>query len=51
MTKLYEAKAGKVSAVINFIEEMLPDTDLIPSFTLMMFYTYVFKTEDKTKDL
>ena len=43
MTKLYKGRPGKVAAVINFVEEALPGVDLVPSFTLMWFYTYVFK--------
>ncbi len=43
MTKLYAGRAGKVAAVISFVEEALPMLDIIPSFTLMWLYTYVFK--------
>lgn len=50
MTKLYQRKAGKVGAIINFIEELLPGTDFIPTFTLMWFYTYVYKNQDKAED-
>lgn len=50
MTKLYQRKAGKVGAIINFIEELLPGTDFIPTFTLMWFYTYVYKNQDKVED-
>ena len=42
MTKLYKGKAGKVAAVVSFVEEALPGFDVIPTFTLMWFYTYVF---------
>jgi len=42
MTKLYKGKPGKVAAVINFVEEALPGFDIIPTFTLMWLYTYVF---------
>ena len=42
MTKLYKGKPGKVAAVINFVEEALPGFDVIPTFTLMWLYTYVF---------
>lgn len=42
MTKLYVGRAGKVAAVISFVEEALPMLDIIPSFTLMWLYTYVF---------
>jgi hypothetical protein len=44
MTKLYKGKPGKVAAVVNFVEEALPGFDIIPTFTLMWLYTYVFKT-------
>ena len=47
MTKLYKGKSGKIAGVITFIEEALPFMDVVPSFTLMWFYTYVFKKEDK----
>lgn len=50
MTKLYQGKAGKVGAIINFIEELLPGTDFIPTFTLMWFYAYVYKNQDKVED-
>lgn len=45
MTKLYKGKIGKIAAVITFVEEALPFTDVIPTFTIMWFYTYVFKSE------
>ncbi|MCB0447617.1 MAG: hypothetical protein KDD03_08915 [Gelidibacter sp.] len=48
MTKMYKGKSGKVAAVITFIEEALPGFDIIPSFTLMWLYTYVFSNEEKT---
>lgn len=43
MTRMYKGKIGQVAGVVTFIEEILPGFDLIPSFTLMWFYTYVFK--------
>ncbi|WP_339918108.1 hypothetical protein [Yeosuana marina] len=42
MTKLYKGRSGKVAAVINFVEEALPGVDVVPTFTLMWLYTYVF---------
>ncbi len=42
MTKLYKGKPGKIAAVVNFVEEALPGFDVIPTFTLMWFYTYIF---------
>ncbi len=47
MTKLYKGKKGKVAAVIAFVEEAMPWLDIIPTFTLMWFYTYVFNSGNK----
>jgi hypothetical protein len=47
MTKLYKGKTGKIAAAISFIEEALPGLDIIPTFTLMWLYSYVFKSEDE----
>lgn len=51
MTKLYKGRNGKVAAVFSFIEEALPGLDIIPTFTLMWLYTYIFsnKTQDTSK--
>lgn len=43
MTRLYKGETGKIAGVISFIEEIIPGTDFIPTFTLMWLYTYVFK--------
>ena len=45
MTKLYKGKKGKIAAAITFVEEALPFLDIIPTFTLMWLYTYVFNKE------
>lgn len=50
MTKLYKGKTGKVAALINFVEEALPGVDLVPTFTLMWFYTYVFARKKTKKE-
>ncbi|MEY8849104.1 hypothetical protein AB9K26_09820 [Psychroserpens sp. XS_ASV72] len=47
MTKLYKGKTGKIAAVVTFIEEALPWFDVIPTFTLMWLYTYVFSSKKK----
>jgi len=47
MTKLYKGRSGKIAATLAFIEEALPFVDIIPTFTLMWLYTYVFKSESK----
>ena len=41
MTKMYQGKSGKVAGVVTFIEELVPGLDIIPTFTIMWFYTYV----------
>jgi len=46
MTKLYKGKTGKIAAAISFLEEAMPGLDVIPTFTLMWLYTYVFKTKE-----
>jgi hypothetical protein len=46
MTKIYKGTAGKIAGIFSFLEEVLPFTDFIPSFTIMWFYTYVFKKEN-----
>lgn len=43
MTKMYKGTAGKVAGVITFVEEIIPYVDIVPSFTLMWLYTFVFK--------
>lgn len=45
MMKLYKGKSGKIAGIITFVEEALPGFDVIPTFTLMWLYTYVFKKE------
>jgi len=43
MVWMYKGTMAKVAGVVSFIEEILPATDIIPSFTLMWFYTYFIK--------
>tara|TARA_R110002167_G_scaffold41832_5_gene127682 strand:- start:715 stop:1020 length:306 start_codon:yes stop_codon:yes gene_type:complete len=49
MTRLYKGKIGQAAGFITFIEELSPGLDLIPTFTIMWFYTYVFKGAKKSK--
>jgi len=52
MTKLYKGKTDKIAGAVAFIEEIMPGMDVIPTFTLMWLYTYVFnktKKEDTTE--
>ena len=45
MTRMYKGNPGKIAGFIAFIEEIVPGLDVIPSFTLMWLYTYVFKVD------
>ena len=46
MTSLFKGTSGKVAAVINFIEEAFPGLDIIPTFTIMWLYTYLFSKQN-----
>lgn len=43
MTLMYKGRVGKVAGFLTFLEEIIPFTDIIPSFTLTWLYTYYFK--------
>lgn len=45
MSEMYPGRKGKLASVLVFLEEILPGTDIIPTFTLMYLYTYVWKKE------
>ncbi|MEN2412752.1 hypothetical protein [Flavobacterium mesophilum] len=47
MTKMYKGRVGKVASVLTFVEEILPLTDVIPSFTITWIYTYYFQKRNK----
>jgi hypothetical protein len=47
MTDMYQGNTGKVAAVVVFLEEILPFTDFVPTFTLMWIYTYVIAPAPK----
>jgi hypothetical protein len=49
MTKMYEGRVGKVAGVLTFVEEILPFTDVMPSFTLTWIYTYWIKSNNEEK--
>ena len=49
MTKMYEGRVGKVAGILTFVEEILPFTDVVPSFTLTWIYTYWIKNKDNDK--
>lgn len=45
MTWMYKGSIGKMAAVFTVLEEIIPFTDVIPSFTLTWIYTYLIKPE------
>jgi hypothetical protein len=51
MSEMYPGKKGKVASALVFLEEILPGTDIIPTFTLMWIYTFVWKKEENYNDI
>lgn len=47
MSYMYKGRVGKVAGVLTFLEEIIPFTDVVPSFTLTWLYTYYFRKEKK----
>jgi hypothetical protein len=47
MTRMYKGRVGKIAGILTFVEEIIPFTDVIPSFTLTWIYTYYFQKENK----
>ena len=43
MSNMYEGEQGRIASIVVFVEEILPITDFIPTFTLMWLYTYVWQ--------
>jgi hypothetical protein len=50
MTKMYEGRVGKVAGILTFVEEIIPFTDVVPSFTITWFYTYWIKGNSNNND-
>lgn len=46
MTWMYKGTIGKVGGTIAFLEEILPFTDFIPTFTLTWIYNYLIKKQN-----
>jgi hypothetical protein len=36
--KTFGGRVGQIGAIINFVEEIIPFTDIVPSFTIAYFY-------------
>ncbi len=45
MNDMYKGTEGKIASVFVFLEEILPFTDVVPTFTLMWLYTFVWKKQ------
>lgn len=43
---MYKGAIGKIGGVMEFLEELLPFTDFIPTYTLTWIYTYVIKNQE-----
>ncbi|MDG1573009.1 hypothetical protein OZ410_11830 [Robiginitalea sp. M366] len=48
MTRMYPGRFGTAAAFITFVEELLPGTDVVPTFTLMWIYTFLLRGTKKT---
>lgn len=46
MTWMYKGPIGRVGGVVTFLEEILPFSDFIPTFTLTWIYKYVIKNKN-----
>lgn len=46
MVWMYKGKSGKIGGIFSFLEELIPFTDFIPSFTLMWIYKCILKTKN-----
>ena len=46
MTWMYKGPVGKVGGVVTFLEEILPFSDFIPTFTLTWIYNYIIRDKN-----
>ena len=46
MSRMYKGRVGKVAGFLTFVEEIIPFTDIIPSFTITWIYTYFFQRQN-----
>ncbi|MCL9770820.1 hypothetical protein NAT47_10365 [Flavobacterium sp. HXWNR69] len=40
---MYKGPIGKLAGIFGLVEELLPMVDMIPTFTITWFYTYVIR--------
>ena len=43
---MYKGTAGKIAGLFGTIDELIPFTDVIPTFTITWFYTYIIRKEE-----
>ena len=43
---MYKGTVGKIAGLFGTIEELIPLTDVIPTFTFTWFYTYIIRREE-----
>lgn len=46
LTKMYKGRIGKIGGIIEFIGQILPFSDIVPTFTLTWIYYYLFKKKE-----
>ncbi|CAM3372329.1 hypothetical protein ZORO111903_14485 [Zobellia roscoffensis] len=51
MTRMYKGKIGQGAGIVTFLEEIIPGLDVVPTFTIMWLYTYVFRKSKKAETL
>lgn len=49
MTRMYKGKIGQAAGIVTFIEELVPGLDVVPTFTIMWIYTYMFSKKKALK--
>ncbi len=49
MTRMYRGRIGQAAGVFTFVEELIPGMDVVPSFTIMWIYTYLFSGKKTNK--
>ena len=42
---MFKGTVGKIAGLFGSIEELIPFTDIIPTFTITWFYTYIIRKE------
>ena len=43
---MYKGTVGKIAGLFGTIEELIPFTDVIPTFTITWFYTYIIRRQE-----